>query len=279
LANLKDLIVRGAARIAGKLNVNDIEIGGSVTGNAVDLSVKSGSNNLITSGGVYDALTTLHIQPDHYSTVDPTSTSTQFTATVATLSADNTHVDGTRVWIFNNVVASQTGCTLDINNQGGKPIYLSNAMTTRVSTHWTVNTMYEFMYSSSVVSGGAWIMCTGRDTNTTYTNASLGQGYGICSTASSVSEKAVVLSSYALTTGGMVAVKFENAVSANATMNINSRGAKSIYFKGSAISSGVIDAGDLATFVYDGTRYHLISIDSGSGDDYTLLSGGSASSF
>ena len=98
-------------------------------------------------------------------------------------------------------------------------------------------------------------------TDTTYTNAKLGQGYGTCTTAEATTAKSVTLSSYALVTGGVVAVKFTNAVPANATMNINSKGAKSIYYKGSAIPAGLIKAGDVAFFMFDGTQYHLLGTD------------------
>lgn len=104
-----------------------------------------------------------------------------------------------------------------------------------------------------------------RDNNTTYTNEGLGQGYGTCSTAESTAAKVVTLSSYALVKGGIVAVKFTNGVPANATMNVNSKGAKEMWYKGAKITAGVIKAGDLATFIYDGTRYQMISLDSGTG--------------
>jgi hypothetical protein len=65
---------------------------------------------------------------------------------------------------------------------------------------------------------------------------------------------------YSLATGGIVSVKFTNAVPANATLNINSKGAKAIYYRGSAITANIIKAGDIATFIYS-SRYHLISID------------------
>lgn len=100
-----------------------------------------------------------------------------------------------------------------------------------------------------------------RDNNTTYTNQSLGNGYGTCSTAASTTAKVVTLSGYSLITNGVVAVKFTNAVPASATMNINSKGAKAIYYKGAAITAGIINAGDLATFIYNGSQYHLLAID------------------
>ena len=102
---------------------------------------------------------------------------------------------------------------------------------------------------------------TTQDTDTTYSNASLGQGYGTCDTAAATAAKVVTLSNYALATGGIVSVKFTNAVPASATMNINSKGAKAIYYKGKAIIDGIICAGEVATFVYDGTRYHLLTVD------------------
>lgn len=98
-------------------------------------------------------------------------------------------------------------------------------------------------------------------TNTTYTNEKLGQGYGTCSTAADTAAKAATLSNYVLVLGGIVAIKFTNAVPANATLNVNSKGAKNIFFRGAKIVAGIINAGDLATFIYDGTQYHLISND------------------
>lgn len=98
--------------------------------------------------------------------------------------------------------------------------------------------------------------------NSTYTPAALGFGYGTCATAATTVAKVATLAGYALVTGGMVAVRFTNAVPANATLNINSKGAKPIYFNNAAITAGVIRAGDTATFVYDGTNYRLLSTDS-----------------
>lgn len=104
---------------------------------------------------------------------------------------------------------------------------------------------------------GTWVV----PTNTTYTNAKLGQGYSTCATAAATAAKAVTLSSYTLTLGGIVSVKFTYNVPANATLNINSKGAKNIFFRGAKITADIIAAGDIATFIYDGTQYHLIAND------------------
>lgn len=96
--------------------------------------------------------------------------------------------------------------------------------------------------------------------NTTYTNAALGQGYGTCTTAASTVSKVVTLTNYALVTGGVVVVRFTNAVPAGATLNVNSKGAKAIFFNGAAITAGIIKACDTVTFIYNGSYYHVAGI-------------------
>ena len=90
--------------------------------------------------------------------------------------------------------------------------------------------------------------------------ASFGQGYATCSTAEATAAKTVSITNYTLSTGGIVSIKFTNAVPANATLNITSKGAKNIYHDGAAITANIIKAGDIATFIYDGTQYQLIAI-------------------
>lgn len=147
--------------------------------------------------------------------------------------------------------------TLNVSGTGAKPMYRygTTVMSTgTTTTGWSAGAVQVFIYD-----GTGWV----RDywNNSTYSNASLGQGYGTCSTAAATVAKTAALSSYALSTGGIVAIKFSNDVCANATLNINSKGAKPIYYRGAAITDGVIKAGDIATFIYS-TNYHLISIDS-----------------
>ena len=47
----------------------------------------------------------------------------------------------------------------------------------------------------------------------------------------------------------------------NATLNINSTGASNIYYKGAKITSGMIKAGDICTFMFNGEDYIILSID------------------
>lgn len=187
--------------------------------------------------------------------VDSTSTSTAFTATIPGITA---LYDGVCMWLRNGVVSANSA-KINVNNLGAKPIYYSKTGSQSVST-FSIASTHLFVYNSSRITGGCWDLVVGDDTNTTYSPQSLGFGYATCSTAEATIAKAATLSSYGLVTNGIVSVKFTNAVPANSTLNINSKGAKSIYYQGSAITGGVIKAGDIATFIYS-TQYHLIAID------------------
>ena len=209
------------------------------------------SGKLSTTGNAYRAVSI------PMGTVDSTSTATAFTATVDGITELR---DGVCVWLTNGVIASAEGCTLQINNLDAKPIYASNAATTAVTTTFDKAYTMLFVYNSTRVTGGCWDMVCGYDSNTTYTPAKLGFGYGTCSTAAATAAKTASISSYALNTGGIVAIKFDNDVPAGATLNITSKGAKAIYYKGAAITNGVIKAGDTVTFIYS-TNYHVLSID------------------
>lgn len=92
--------------------------------------------------------------------------------------------------------------------------------------------------------------------------AKFGMGYAVCDTAAGTAAKTANLANYTLTEGALVTVKFTYAnTAANATLNLNNTGAKSIYYKGSAIGNNVISAGDIATFVYSTNAYNIVNID------------------
>lgn len=176
------------------------------------------------------------------------------------VTVDNTFelVVGAQVTIRFTYANSASSPTLNVNGTGAKPIYrygTTACSTSSSTTGWSAGAMITLTYD-----GTGWV----RDywNNTTYSNVSLGQGYATCTTAAATTEKVGTLSSYTLTTGGIVAVKFTHAVPASATLNINSKGAKAIYHRGAAITAGVINAGDIATFMYDGSQYILLAVDS-----------------
>jgi hypothetical protein len=83
--------------------------------------------------------------------------------------------------------------------------------------------------------------------------------YGICGTAADTVEKSVTVDNFILETGARIAIKFTVTNSAdNPTLNVNNTGAKSIMYRGSAISAGYLAAKRVHEFVYDGTNWELI---------------------
>ena len=56
-----------------------------------------------------------------------------------------------------------------------------------------------------------------------------------------------------------IVIRFDNDNTATGmTLNINSTGAKSVYYNGAAIGTDVIKAGGTYMFVYNGTQYDFI---------------------
>lgn len=98
-----------------------------------------------------------------FGTVDSTSTSTVFTATVPGLTE---LVDGTCVMLKNGVVTSASGFTLNVNDLGAKPAYSNMASATRETTIFNVAYTMLFIYDENRVAGGAWVCYRGYDSNT-----------------------------------------------------------------------------------------------------------------
>lgn len=149
--------------------------------------------------------------------------------------------------------------SLNINGTGAKNI-VPKGSNTILTYNWSwafrANQTWIFVYDGTYF---AWL---NQDNNTTYNPMTLGFGYGTCTTAEATAAKVATLASYALVKNGIVSIKFTYAVPANATLNINKRGAKAIYYRGTKITADVIDKGDIATFVYDGANYQLLTVDS-----------------
>lgn len=89
--------------------------------------------------------------------------------------------------------------------------------------------------------------------------------YVECTTAKSTAAKAATLSGFTLYNGATILVKFTNGNSAsNPTLNINSTGAKNIYFNSGKLSSTLYyswNAGMVIEFVYDSTsdRWEMLT--------------------
>lgn len=101
-----------------------------------------------------------------------------------------------------------------------------------------------------------------------------GHYYGTCSTGASSGTKAVACSGFALETGATISIKFTNAntVTGTTNLNVNSTGAKRLRtLSGSTAKvNGLWNAGEVVTFVYDGTDWLLTGQDI-TADELTLL--------
>lgn len=192
--------------------------------------------------------------------VDSTSTSTAFTATIPGITELK---NGVCVFLKNGVVTSASGCTLNINGLGAKPIYNTMAAATAVTTTFNSGYTMLFVYDETRVSGGCWMMYYGYNSSGYTSNVAQGQCYGTCSTAVGTAAKTVSMSSYALVAHGICAIKFTNGnTAANPTLNINSKGAKAIYWNGAACPTNLIKANDVVIMMYN-TQYHIVGIYNG----------------
>jgi hypothetical protein len=80
-----------------------------------------------------------------------------------------------------------------------------------------------------------------------------------CSTAAATAAKVVTLSGFVLASGARITIKFTvTNTAASPTLNVNGTGAKSIMYRGAAISAGYLAANRVYEFIYDGTNWELI---------------------
>lgn len=83
---------------------------------------------------------------------------------------------------------------------------------------------------------------------------------GTCGTAAATQAKTVTVGSgFTLVADAMLLVRFTYAITCeNATLNVNSTGAKPIYNKGAALEADIIPAGALLQLCYNGTQYEIV---------------------
>lgn len=91
--------------------------------------------------------------------------------------------------------------------------------------------------------------------------ATLGFGYGECSTAGATAAKTVSITNTVLTTGGIIAVNFVNAFTASSpTLSVNGSAAKAIKLYGNAMPMGKVHNNTILVMYYDGTQFNVIGI-------------------
>ena len=225
-----------------------------------------------------------YVDSSNMTVVAGSSTSSAYLATkwsIANVDGITTPTDGMSISLRTPAAGYSGGILLSID--GGTTYHpIVRNVNSLVTTHYAegstlILTFNPTQTADPYTTAGTTTTVTGcwqiadYDSNTTYTNVKLGHGYATCSTAAGTKAKTASLSSYTLTTGGIVAVKFTEGITvASPTLNINSKGAKSIYYKGAALTdTTLIKAGDTVTFIYS-SNYHILSIDRLASDVNTL---------
>ena len=91
--------------------------------------------------------------------------------------------------------------------------------------------------------------------------ATLGFGYGVCSTAGATQAKTVSITNFVLTPSSVFAVLFQNAFTASSpTLAVNGGAAKPIKYMGSAMPMGKVHNNTILVMAYDGTQFNVIGI-------------------
>ena len=231
--------------------------------NAIVLQIGNSSQSLDGSANVSYTLAQIgaaaasHGQHSVYGTCDTAAATAEKAVTISgsgfSLSA------GQMIAVKFTNSNSASSVKLNVNSTGAKPIWYNTA-------EYTGNSKdvcgYAGRITTYMYNGSHWVwVSSGTDNNSTYSPQSLGFGYGTCDTAEATTAKVATLASYGLIKNGIVSIKFSYAVPASSTLNINSKGAKPIYFRNTAITANVIKAGDTATFIYDNSYYQLLSVD------------------
>ena len=91
--------------------------------------------------------------------------------------------------------------------------------------------------------------------------ATLGFGYGVCSTAGATAAKTVSITNFVLTPSSVFAVLFQNAFTASSpTLAVNGGAAKAIKLFGNAMPMGKVHNNTILVMVYDGTNLNVIDI-------------------
>ena len=97
-----------------------------------------------------------------YGQVDSTSTATVFTAQIEGITE---YTDGLAVMLKNGVITSAENFTININNLGAKHAYSNMAAATAETTMFNANYTMLFVYDSTRVEGGGWILYRGYNSN------------------------------------------------------------------------------------------------------------------
>ena len=191
-----------------------------------------------------------------------TSDTTASTAAKVVTCSNFVYKSGVIIGVLFSTANTAATPTLNVNSTGAKSIYVG-ASTPSATTNvlkWSANTMVYFLCDGTnyryLTSVSAASVTPSRGANT---------WYGTSNTSASTQAKTSTIDNYVLTKGSLISITFSTAntyTTAKITLNINSTGAKDIYYKGAVTSSTntlLWNANETLTFIYNGTGYYFVT--------------------
>ena len=169
---------------------------------------------------------------------------------------------GTIIGILFTTANTAATPTLNINSLSATTIYVGSSTINSTTTvlKWSANTMVYFMYDGNyfryMYATAAASVTQPRGANT---------WYGTASTAAATQAKTSTIDNFVLTKGVIAVINFTygNAYNGKITLNINSTGAKDVYYKNAITSTTnkpLWKANSCVTFVYSGSYYYIVNI-------------------
>lgn len=193
-----------------------------------------------------------------------TSSTTASTAEKAVTCSNYVLKAGAIIGVLFSTANTAATPTLNVNSTGAKAIFIGSNVALSGTANvlkWSANTMVYFMYDGTyyryLTAVAAASVEQPRGANT---------WYGTANTSASTQAKTSTINNFVLTKGAVASIYFSTAntyTSAKITLNINSTGAKDVYYNGTVTSSTntcTWPAGTVVTFIYDGTGYQVAAM-------------------
>lgn len=208
-----------------------------------------------TIGKIKQGSTTHLVASTAYGTCDTAAATAAKVATIQDSQAF-TLMTGVTVHIKMTNANGVASPTLNVNSTGAKRIkrYGTTDPGTAASSSWNAGAVVSFTYDGTYWQMNDWENTDGNNRRTFY---------GTCSTAAATAAKTITLSSttgWELVAGTAVMVKFTNTNTANnPTFDVNSTGAKSVWYNTAVITTSNLNRAGYATrpqlYIYDGTNW------------------------